>query len=61
MFERATENRSRPRERRRIKLPGKAEAYANTDPLEIARELRTKSKLGKREARLAAAEEKLRD
>ncbi|MBB4364243.1 hypothetical protein GGD65_005301 [Bradyrhizobium sp. CIR18] len=60
MFERATEKRSRSRERRRIKLPGKAEAYANTDPIEIARELRANSKLGKREARLAAAEAKAR-
>lgn len=60
MFERATEKRSQSRERRRIKLPGRAEVYANTDPAEIARELRAKSKLGKREAKLDAAEAKAR-
>lgn len=59
MFELATEKRPQ-RERRRIKLPGKAEVYADTDPIEIARELRAKSKLGKREARLDAAEAKIR-
>ncbi|RZN10996.1 hypothetical protein CWO91_10240 [Bradyrhizobium genosp. SA-3] len=61
MFERATTKRAlSSKQSRRIKLPGKAEVYANTDPIEIARELRAKSKLGKREARLAAAENKAR-
>lgn len=59
MFERATSKRARSsKQSRRIKLPGKSEAYANTDPVEIARELRAQSKLGKREARLATAEAK---
>jgi hypothetical protein len=59
MFEQASAKRERStKQSRRIKLPGKPEAYTNTDPVEIARELRAKSKLGKREARLAAAEAK---
>ena len=61
MFEKATAKRARSsKQSRRIKLPSKSETYANTDPIEIARELRAKSKLGKREARLAAAETKAR-
>ncbi|EIG56232.1 hypothetical protein [Bradyrhizobium sp. WSM1253] len=61
MFEKATSKRARSsKQSRRIKLPGKSEAYADADPVEIARELRAQSKLGKREARLAAAEMKAR-
>jgi hypothetical protein len=61
MFERATAKRAlTSKQSRRIKLPGKSETYDSTDPVEIARELRAKSKLGKREARLAAAESKAR-
>lgn len=60
MFEKATSERAQSSKlSRRIKLPGRSATYANTDPVEIARELRAKSKLGKREARLAAMEEKL--
>ncbi|UWU89616.1 hypothetical protein [Bradyrhizobium sp. CB1015] len=62
MFERATCKPTRTgKQERRIKMPGKVEVYANTDPVEIARELRAKSRLGKREARLAAAEARARD
>ncbi|UPT93864.1 hypothetical protein J4G48_0031635 [Bradyrhizobium barranii subsp. apii] len=61
MLEKATAKRAgSSKQSRRIKLPGKSEAYADTDPVEIARELRAQSKLGKREARLAAAEMKAR-
>ncbi|MCP3406210.1 hypothetical protein [Bradyrhizobium sp. CCGB01] len=60
MFEKATSKRTRlTKQSRRIKLPGKSEAYADTDPIEIARELRAKSRLGKREARLDAASRKV--
>lgn len=59
MFEKATSKRARTsKQSRRIKLPGKSETYASTDPVDIAGELRAQSKLGKREARLAAAEAK---
>ena len=44
---------------RAVKLPGKAERQVDTDPVKIARELRAKSTLGKREAKLAAAEARL--
>lgn len=50
MLEKATERRAKTS--RRIKIPGKVEQYAATDPLTIARELRAKSALGKLEARL---------
>ncbi|UEM08299.1 hypothetical protein J4G43_026160 [Bradyrhizobium barranii subsp. barranii] len=61
MLEKATSKRAgSTKQSRRIKLPGKSEAYASTDPVEIARELRAQSRLGKREARLAAAEMKAR-
>lgn len=43
---------------RSIKLPGRAEQYVDTDPVKIARELRAKSRLGQREAKLAEAERK---
>jgi hypothetical protein len=61
MYEKATSKRAGSgKQSRRIKLPGKSETFANTDPVDIARELRAKSKLGEREARLAAAEKKQR-
>lgn len=60
MFETAeTSREKRQKSKRHIKVPGKPATYANTDPIDIARELRAKSKLGKREARLDAAEKKL--
>jgi hypothetical protein len=61
MFE-TTENtrEKRQKSKRHIKIPGKPAAYASTDPIDIARELRAKSKLGKREAKLDAAEAKAR-
>jgi len=43
---------------RKIKLPGRPVKYGADDPLRIARELRANSRLGRREARLAAAERK---
>jgi hypothetical protein len=59
VFEKAESTREkRQKSKRHIKLPGKPATYANTDPIEIARELRSKSKLGQREARLDAAEKK---
>ncbi|MET4277403.1 MULTISPECIES: hypothetical protein [unclassified Bradyrhizobium] len=59
MFEQANTERERSTKRsRRIKIPGAAETFDNTDPVEIARELRAKSRLGKREARLNAAARK---
>lgn len=38
--------------KRRIRIPGKAERYDNTDPVTIAREMRAKSKLGALERKL---------
>lgn len=38
--------------RRRIRIPGQAERYDNTDPVTIARELRAKSKLGALERKI---------
>lgn len=61
MFETAENTREkRQKSKRHIKLPGKTAKYANDDPVDIARELRSKSKLGKREAKLDAAEAKTR-
>ena len=40
---------------RRIRLPGGEVRYESTRPEAIARDLRLKSKLGRREARLEAA------
>lgn len=60
MFETAeTAREKRQKSKRQIKLPGKREAYSDRDPIEIARELRAKSKLGRKEAKLNAAEAKL--
>jgi hypothetical protein len=57
MFEKAETTREKhQKSKRRIKLPGMAESYSNREPIDIARELRAKSKLGAREARLDAAE-----
>lgn len=61
MFETAeTIREKRQKSARRIQVPGKGVVYASTDPIDIARELRAKSKFGKREAKLKAAEEKQR-
>ncbi|MEB2671221.1 MULTISPECIES: hypothetical protein [Bradyrhizobium] len=44
MLEKATSKRAQSsKQSRRIKLPGESEAFANTDPVEIARELRAQS------------------
>ncbi|MGB3044966.1 MAG: hypothetical protein WBB98_17470 [Xanthobacteraceae bacterium] len=60
MFETAENTREkRHRSKRQIKLPGKRDEYSARDPIEIARELRAKSKLGRKEAKLNAAEAKL--
>lgn len=56
-IEKATERRAKSS--RRIKMPGKVDRFANTDPVDIARELRAKSRLGQREAKLDAAEAKI--
>jgi hypothetical protein len=59
MFETSETTREKRQTRaRRIRMPGKGEVYDTTDPIEIARELRAKSRLGKREARLGAAARK---
>lgn len=61
MFEKAENIREkRQKSKRHIKLPGKPATYASTDPIEIARELRSKSRLGRKEAKLDAAEKKKR-
>jgi len=60
MFETAETGREkRQKAKRAITLPGKREIYSDRDPIEIARELRAKSKLGRKEAKLKAAEAKL--
>lgn len=62
MLEKVNTERERTIKRsRRIKVPGKPETYDNKDPIDIARELRAKSKLGKREANLNAAARKARN
>lgn len=53
-LEKATERRANAT--RRIKLPGKAMEYAETDPIDIARTLRANSKLGQAEKKLVALE-----
>lgn len=55
--ERATIRTSKAR--RSIKLPGKSATLAATDPADIARDLRSKSALGRMEAKLDEAERKL--
>ena len=60
-IERANATRARIVSReRKIKLPGEPVRYGADDPLKIARELRAKSRLGRREAQLAEAERKAR-
>lgn len=57
MYEKAENTREkRQKSKRHIKIPGKPATYASTDPVDIARELRAKSKLGRKEAKLDAAE-----
>jgi len=57
MFERA--NKKASTRGRSVKLPGKSAQHSDAKPVEIARELRAKSELGQREAKLAKAEAKL--
>ncbi|MBX5239506.1 hypothetical protein [Rhizobium sp. NLR22b] len=57
MYERA--NKKASTQGRSVKLPGKAAQHSEAKPIDIARELRAKSELGRREAKLAAAEAKL--
>ncbi|MET3759158.1 hypothetical protein ABID08_006542 [Rhizobium binae] len=57
MFERAT--KKAVSQGRSVKLPGKAAQHTDAKPIDIARELRAKSELGRREAKLAAAEANL--
>jgi hypothetical protein len=52
-------NRKTAKTGRQVTLPGKRAAYLDRDPVEIARELRSKSSLGRREAKLAEAERKV--
>lgn len=60
MIERTDTSRARPTSRtRKIKMPDGRVRYEATDPKEIAAELRAKSALGRREAKLKAAEAKL--
>jgi hypothetical protein len=60
MLERTDTSRARPTARtRKIRMPDGKVRYDATDPKEIAAELRAKSSLGKREAKLRAAEAKL--
>jgi len=56
-IEKATERRGKSK--RSIKLPGGEVRFADTSPEAIARVLRSKSKLGKREAKLDEAEKKI--
>ncbi|MBY4589409.1 hypothetical protein [Rhizobium redzepovicii] len=57
MFERANQKSSN--QGRSVKLPGKTTQRSDARPVDIARELRAKSELGRREAKLAKAEAKL--
>lgn len=57
MFERANQKSST--QGRSVKLPGKTAQHSDAKPVEIARQLRAKSELGRREAKLAKAEAKL--
>ncbi|MBB2753350.1 UNVERIFIED_ORG: hypothetical protein GGI57_004072 [Rhizobium aethiopicum] len=57
MFERANQKTSGAG--RSVKLPGKAAQHTDAKPIDIARQLRAKSELGRREAQLARAEAKL--
>ncbi|MBY5442740.1 hypothetical protein HFO93_04470 [Rhizobium leguminosarum] len=57
MFERA--NLKAMSQGRSVKLPGKTAQHSDAKPVEIARKLRAKSELGRRETKLAAAEAKI--
>ncbi len=57
MFERA--NRKSSNQGRSVKLPGKTMQHSDARPVDIARELRANSELGRREAKLAKAEAKI--
>lgn len=57
MFERA--NKKSSNQGRSVKLPGKAVQHSDARPVDIARELRARSELGRREAKLAKAESKV--
>ncbi|MDK4730339.1 hypothetical protein [Rhizobium phaseoli] len=57
MYERATKKAGGAG--RSVKLPGKTAKHSDAKPIDIARELRAKSALGRREAQLAKAEAKL--
>lgn len=57
-IERATAKRANAH--RSVKLPGKTAVLTDDDPIKIARELRAKSSLGRRETKLASAEAKVR-
>ena len=60
MIERADSKRSKsPLKTRRVKMPDGSVRHTDTTPELIAAELHAKSKLGMKEARLAAAEAKL--
>jgi hypothetical protein len=60
MLERTDTSRTRATARsRKIKMPDGKIRYAATDANEIAAELRAKSSLGRREAKLKAAEAKV--
>lgn len=52
-------NKKAPKGGRTVTLPGKRPTYTDRDAVDIARELRAKSNLGRREAKLAEAERKL--
>ncbi|WP_245449619.1 hypothetical protein [Rhizobium leguminosarum] len=57
MFERA--NTKAGGAGRTVKLPGRTAKHSDARPVDIARELRAKSQLGRREAQLAKAEAKV--
>ena len=57
-IERATAKRANAH--RSVKLPGKTAVLTDEEPIKIARELRSKSALGRREAKMSAAEAKTR-
>lgn len=52
-MDRADDRTRRAASKRSIKLPGMSATFASTNPHDIARELRAKSKLGERERKIA--------
>ncbi|MGO4659659.1 hypothetical protein AB4Z34_33490 [Ensifer sp. 2YAB10] len=52
-------NKKAPSGGRHVTMPGKRSVFIDKSPVDIARELRAKSSLGRREAKLAEAERKL--